>query len=352
MSKRLWVFIAFALMMQVALSQPSEYSLFRSAASWLNPALTGTGLETWKLSGLMQSRSVNDTLSHSNQLWAVEYRFDFSRVKKSYGLVIERRHPMSLSLGFFSERRTSDYHWYPYHRLGLALNAQVFSESGLHLLALSVRPVYYTAAAYIPVSSISLSPFTDSILPGHPPERFFTADAGVVLGFYKMDCWADDQAYRWELGMSVHNVTLEQQTQRPDVHPGREYLFHAGSLIELNKAWGCVAKGMYMHYGESFYQGGINLIYRRHMSLSDRWRVGMAYRSSRHLTLSGGFRIYGTSRHTLSADLELSHDFPLKEKNTLWPWHRQAWEISLIIKPIKKCWGLDNCSGDYQFETY
>lgn len=331
--------------------QPSEYSLFRQAAAWLNPALTGTGLETWKFSGLMQWKTVNDTLNHRNQLVSAEYRFDFLKATKKYGLVIERRYPLALSLGLFSERRFSNHRWYSFHRMGLALNAMLFSEAGHHLLALSLRPVFYEAAAFTPVAAVRVSPFADSLMPGHAPERLFTADAGILLGLGKMDCWADDQTYRWELGLSVLNMTMARQASRPDVHPGREYHIHMGSLIELSRAWGWVVRGMYLNYGENFAQGGMVLLYRRHFSMADRFRVGMAYRSSHHLSLSGGFRIFGTARQTLSADLELSYDLPLQDQHELWPWHHNSWEISLTIKLLKKCWGLDNCSGNYQLES-
>ncbi len=351
MLKRLWALAGWVFLSMIVSAQPSEYSLFRQAAAWLNPALTGTGLEVWKFSGLNQWKTVNDTLSHRNLLVSAEYRLDFSKTSKNYGLVVERRHPLALSLGLLGERRFSSHIWYPFQRTGLAINAMLFSEASLHLLALSLRPVFYEAAAYTPVATVKVSPFADSLMPGHSRERLFTADAGLLLGLGKMDCWADDQAYRFEVGMSVLNITMAQQAHRPDVHPGREYHLHAGSLIELSREWGCVVRGMFMNDGESFAQGGFTLLYRRHWSVADRLRAGIAYRDSGHLSLSGGFRMYGTSRQTFSADIELSHDFPLKGRQKLWPWHIKSWEISLIIKPLKKCWGMDNCTGSYQFET-
>lgn len=333
-------------------AQVADYTLFRQASAWLNPALSGTGPEKWRLAGLMQWRSVNDTLSHRNQLISVEYRFDFSKEHRDYGLVLNRRYPMALSLGLFSEQRFSSHYWYPYHRMGLSVNAMIFSEAGAHVLAFSLRPVFYEAAAYTPISQTVLTPFADSTMPGHARERFFTTDAGVVLGWDKMDCWSDDQAYRWEAGLCVSNFTMKQQPRWPDVHPRREYHAHAGVLWEWGQKWGWVIRGLYSNNGESFYHPTLTLLYRRHFSLADRFRFSAGYRSSGHLSLSGGFRVYGSGRQTLSADLEIAHDLPLKDQDLLWPWHRRAWEVSLIIKPIRKCWGMDNCSGTYQYESY
>ncbi|MGC8864505.1 MAG: hypothetical protein ACP5O2_02175 [Bacteroidales bacterium] len=333
-------------------AQVSDYTLFRQASAWLNPALTGTGPEKWKLTALLQRRTVNDTLSHQNQLFAADYRFDFFRQRRDYGLVLNRRYPVALSVGIFSERRSSTHYGYPYHRMGLAISGMVFSEAETHVLAFSLRPVFHESAPYTPITQTTLSPFTDSIMPGHAHERLFTADAGIILGWGKMDCWTDDQAYRWELGFSVLNLTMKQQTRRPDVHPGREYHAHVGVLWEWGQKWGWVLRGLYINNGEKFYHPTLTLLYRRHFSMVDRLRFTLGYRSSGHLSVSGGFRVFGSGRQTLSADLELAHDFPLKNQNIIWPWHKSAWEISLIIKPIRKCWGLDNCSGTYQYESY
>lgn len=48
----------------------------------------------------MQWRMANDSLYPRNQLFYVEYRFDFSKSRQICGLVLECRDPLGLFLGF------------------------------------------------------------------------------------------------------------------------------------------------------------------------------------------------------------------------------------------------------------
>lgn len=117
------------------------------------------------------------------------------------------------------------------------------------------------------MASAWFSPFSEALLPRQTRNRLFWLDAGILSGVGKMDCWADNQAYRFEVGLTIHNMMLEQQAARVDVDPRRVYHGHAGCLLEWDRAWGTIVRGMYLNNGRSFYQFELTGLYRRHFTV-------------------------------------------------------------------------------------
>lgn len=342
-------FVLFCSMNDI-IAQPADYTQWWNARLSANPAYTGQGIEKHRGQFLYQTRSYNDTLSMQTIYASFEYRVDFLNTKKGYGLVLTREHPFSLGFGLMAERRFSNHSWYPYLMAGGSISA-IYGFSKNSTITLGLQPAYYEAAGYYPYPEFLTLSLSDTVvLPGHAPFRKFSLNAGVHLGIGKMDCWADDLLHRFEAGIAVYNAFMDYRTLMPDVHPGRQIHAHAGGLLPAGQKLGLVPRVFYLYEGQSLYNIGLTVIHRRHFGMADRLRLVALYRSTGHLAVGGGVRVYGRPGRTFSADIEVSRDFLLKSTQT--GWHRTAWEIALVLKPLKKCWSLDDCSGTYQYETF
>jgi hypothetical protein len=344
------IFFGFLFLQYCADAQPANYTQWWNARLSVNPAFTGQGIETHRGQFLYQTRTYSDTLTMQTAYASVEYRFDFLNTNKGYGLVLNREHPISLGFGLMAERRFSAHAWYPYLIAGASMSAMYgFSESST--LSIGLQPVYYEAAGYYPYPAYLAETLSDTIvLPGHAAFRRFSLNAGIHIGTGKMDCWADDLLHRFEAGIAVLNAFLDYRTLMPDVHPGRQIQAHAGGLLPAGRKVGIVPRILYIYEGQSLYNAGLTILHRRHFGMADRLRLVVLYRNTGHLAIGGGIRIYGRQGRTFSADIEVSRDFLLHNNNS--GWHHTAWEIGLVLKPLKKCWSLDDCSGAYQYETF
>jgi len=330
--------------------QPAAYTQWWNTPQQENPAFTAMGIEKYRGQGLYQSRSYGDSLILNTLYLSAFYRFDFENAKKDYGFVVPRSNPLSIGISIFSERRFTDTTQYPYAIIGASFDFLV-GFGNANTLAIGIQPYWFNSEGYYPVSEIYFQG-NDTLLPGHSPHKNFGVNAGILLGIKKMDCWTDDQLHRFEIGIAFYRMSMPYRTSMRDIYPGKEIHAHAGYLLPLSQKLGMVLRTSWLYEGQHLYNGGLSLIYRRHFTIADRFRMGLYYNHTHHLALTAGFRIYTPKTTTLSLDLEMSRDFALKNEINMKPWHKKAWEIALIIKPIKKCWSLDNCSRAYQYEEF
>ena len=333
------------------LAQPVFYSQYYRAQMMLNPALTGMSPEKWRITGLLQQKAFDTTLTHSTKMIFAEYRFQLNNKYKGYGLVVEDNTPLSFGIGLGSEWRNSPYAWHQFVSAygSLALHYRPGKQT---VISIGVQPGVFEGAGYYPVTSALYNTSPDSmVLPGRPYRLHFDYNAGILFGAGLMDCWKEDQLYRLMIGAGIYHMKREYRLPAGDQLPGKEIHAHASYLIEVNNRIGIIPRVLYMYEGESNYQAGAAFLYRRHWGNFDRLRVGLAYKSGQYLAASGGFRIYGGNDKTLSADIEVSYDFALKDQTNTGLYHR-AFEISLIISPLKKCWSQSECSGTYQLESF
>jgi len=331
-------------------SQPAAYTQWWNAPQQENPALTAFGIEKYRLDGVYQTRSYENAPNLNTLYLSASYRFNFENTNKEYGLVVPRSNPLSIGIGIFSERRFADTTQYPYAIIGASFDI-LAGFGGTNTLAVGLQPYWFESEGYYPVSKIYFQS-NDTLLPGHSPHKKFGVNVGILLGINKMDCWTDDQVHRFEIGMAIYRLSMPYRTLIPDIHPGKEIHSHAGYLLHLSQKLGMVFRTSWIYEGQHLYNGGFSLIYRRHFAFADRFRMGIYYSNTYHLSLTAGFRIYTPKTSTLSLDLEMSRDFALKNQQNMIPWHQNAWEIAFIVKPIKKCWSLDNCSRAYQYEGF
>ncbi len=331
-------------------AQSVFYSQYYRAQMMLNPALTGSTPEKWRFTGLWQSKTFDTTLSHSTKLLFAEYTFSFRNKYRGYGLVTEDKTPITFGFGLGSEWRDSPLSWHKFVSAygSLAIHVRPSTES---MISVGVQPGVFEGAGYYPIQQSNYSPFDTLILPGRQYRLHFDYNAGIVVGFGKMDCWIEDQQYKFMLGASAYHLNRAYRMPLDDHLPGKELHAHISYLWDVNNKIGLIPRIMYLYEGQHLAQGGVVALYRRHFGNFDRLRMGLAYKSDNQLSASAGVRFYGSKDKTLSADLEISYDYLIGAQTTP-RIYKNAFEISLIISPLTKCWSQSECSGTYQLESY
>lgn len=326
------------------------YSQYYRAQMMLNPAFTGSSPEKWRVMGLLQSKTFDTTLTHSTKLIAAEYTLSFQNKYKGYGLVVEDKTPITLGLGLVSEWRNSPLSW---HQFVSAYGSMAihYRPSNQSVISLGFQPGIFEGSGYYPIQNSAYTPFDTLLLPGRRYRLHFDYNAGIVLGIGKMDCWIEDQPYRFMIGASAYHLNRDYRMPLDDHLPGKELHGHISYLWEVTNKIGLVPRIMYLYEGQHKAQGGMLALYRRHFGNFDRLRFGLAYKSDNQLSASAGIRFYGSKDKTLSADIEISYDY-LVGAQTYPTIYKNALEISIIISPLTKCWSQSECSGTYQLESY
>lgn len=334
------------------LSQNVFYSQYRRAGQALNPALTGLTPGSWETGALWQQRGYGTDTTQNTYLLQGSYRFDFRGLSdKGYGLKVAYEDKYSIAVGAMGEMRRATL---PYEQFTSAYGSfAVQMKTGYKdLIAVGIQVGAFMQPAFYPVTSASPVLTGDTIhFPGSPSATKLDINAGILLGFGKMECWNDDQLYRLQIGLAgSHLLEPWLRDSLPRV-AGREIRLHGSYLWEVNRALGIIPFGLVQYADSVMVQAGATAIYRKHYSYIDRIRGGLYYLSGGYLSPSAGLRFYWGERATYGLDVEISYDIALRDQS-LTGWHHRGFEISLKFGLINRCWSGDPCSGAYQYETY
>ncbi|PKP24632.1 MAG: hypothetical protein CVU06_04775 [Bacteroidetes bacterium HGW-Bacteroidetes-22] len=344
--------VSFLLMNQLLTAQSVLYSQYRRVDMALNPALTGMTPGAWQAEALWQNRSFGSDTTQNTYLLQGSYRFDFRGVSdKGYGLRIAYEDKYSIAIGVLAElRRATNYREQFTSAYGSVAMQMKTGRNGI--LSIGAQPGFFMQPSYYPVTTTSAELYNDTIyMPGTPKATKFDVNAGILYGQGKMECWNDDQLYKFQIGLAAGHLTEPWMRDSLPRVPGREIRAHASYLWEINRTWGAIPSLLFQYADEKHLQAGVSMIYRKHFSYLDRIRGALFYQTTGHLTPALGMRFYWGNRATYGLDMEISYDISLHDQQP-YGWHSRGFEISLKFGPISRCWSADPCSGAYQHESY
>lgn len=337
---------------QLSIAQSVLYSQYRRVDMSLNAALTGMTPGIWQAQALWQNRGFGPDTSQNTYLLQGSYRFDFRGLSdKGYGLRIAYEDKYSIAIGAMAEmRRATDFRKQftsAYGSIALQLKT---GRNGI--LSIGIQPGFFMQPSYYPVTATTVQLYNDTVyLPGTPKATKFDVNAGVLYGYGRMDCWNDDQLYKFQIGLGIGHLTESWVRDSLPGIPGREIRFHSSYLWEINRTWGAIPSVIFQYADEKHLQAGISMIYRKHFDYVDRIRAALFCQTTGHLTPAFGMRFYWGNHTTYGVDMEISYDISIRDQQP-YAWHNHGLEISVKFGPISRCWSSDPCSGAYQYESY
>lgn len=344
--------IIFLMMNQLLIAQSVLYSQYRRVDMSLNAALTGMTPGTWQAQALWQNRGFGPDTSQNTYLLQGSYRFDFRGLSdKGYGLRIAYEDKYSIAVGAMAEiRRADDYREQftsAYGSIALQLKT---GRNGI--ISIGAQPGFFLQPSYYPVTSANVLLYNDTVyMPGTPKATKFDINAGILYGFGRMECWNDDQMYRFQIGLAGSHLAEPWMRDSLPRVPGREIRVHTSYLWEITRTWGAIPSFLFQYADEKHLQAGVSIIYRKHFSNIDRIRAALFCQTTGHLTPAFGMRFYWGDHTTYGVDMEISYDISLRDQQPN-GWHNRGLEISVKFGPISRCWSADPCSGAYQYESY
>lgn len=319
LKKYLGLILAFAGFPALVSAQYTQ-GIFWNSDLRLNPALTGLMQSKWRVSEHYRNQSTDINRLRWNTLSA-DFRKEFTKTAGDYGLKMEESTGRSLGIGFYddrvnygndSSRYISDYFSLAYHR--------VLKKGGI--ISLGVQPGYMRTEL----------------------EKYFDLNAGIAYGQGSYDCWREDQYTKVQFGISGYHLTRDFSDSA--LIPGREINIHYGQLIKGKKNFNFIVNAEYSYRGiHEFIVGTYVLFFPVvHYRYFDRGRLGIHYRTTNHLLLSAGARLYGRGGKSITVDGIIGYEMPMKFLDFESPYN-SAWEIGIVISPFKKCWSLSPCGN-------
>jgi hypothetical protein len=286
----------------------------------LNPAMTGLVENKWRLQHFRRYEMFDD-FNAQNSTFAADFNVAFSKNVSEFGLNIKEYSGVMMGVGVIDNRIQHDLETDKYrsNHISLALHTMTKNKS------------YYSLA----------------IQPGFLrmyDERMYDVNVGFMFGKNYIECWSEDQYYKFQLGVSAYNLFSDFRTNDSSYFPGKRIQAHAGYLFEEPKHFNIFANSALWYDSQTHFSIGANVLFFPivHYKYFDRGRLGLHYRTSNHLVFSAGCRLYGKGQNTLSIDAQISYDFQMKFLD-LEPSFTRGLELGIIITPLKKCWSLSRC---------
>ena len=322
--KKLYLLILILIVVVFAKAQPHHYSQFYNSELKLNPALTGLLQEKWRVKDVFQYRSLHSGVKLRTNVVFAEYRWQFDKVKHSYGLVVEEKRNFFMGIGIVDERRNSSVSSAKFASdyLSIAFHKKIGEKSSI---SLGIQPGYEYG----------------------PNGNFFDMNAGLLFGNRELFCWQEDQFFKYQIGIGMYHLFRDWGTQTGEIYfPSRQLQVHGGMLLEPIEKFSFVPSFQYIYDATNFYNIGFKTFFFPivHYNNYDRARVGLFYKNTGHLALSAGLRFYGGAKNTFSIDCAAGYDFNMgflgvdtKYKN--------GFELMLLITPLYKCWSIDRCGN-------
>lgn len=288
----------------------------------INPAFTGMMNAKWRIRENYRRETFNDGYVLKWNTLSADIRKDITKEVGGYGLKMQESSGNTFGFGILDDRRRSD-----------SAEAEYIAD--------------YFAISYHKVLKKSGNSIGFGIQPGYmrnASERKFDLNAGILWGKGKINCWQEDQYFQNQIGFAGYNLLSDWNDS--SALPSREVHAHAGFLIKKIEQFNFVINGFYRYNGSNDFSIGTYALFFPivHYAYWDRARLGLHYRSSNHLTLSAGLRLYGRGKKSITLDGTISYDLPLKflEFNST---YKSAWEIGLVLIPFEKCWSLGKCGN-------
>jgi len=285
-----------------------------------NPALVGLIENKWKLQHFRSYENRSD-FKAQNQTWEGELKITFSKQVGEYGLSVKEYSGMMLGIGILDNRVNHGMETDKFRAdyLSLSFHKSLKSKS---TLSFGIQPGY--------------SRMYDT--------RKFDMNAGVLFGHKQIECWTEDQFFKTQIGLAAYNIFSDFKHNDTTYFPGRRIQLHGGYLIKEPKHFDIFINAQTWYDSKFNFSFGANVLFFPivHYKYYDRGRLGLHFRSSNHLVLSGGFRIYGGGQKTLSLDMTMSYDFGMKFLD-LDPGYKRGLEFGFVLTPLRKCWSLSKC---------
>lgn len=301
-------------------SQIDIHSQYYANEPMLNPALTGLTESKWRLK-LFRRYEMHDDFNSLNKTNYFDMRFTFSRQAGDYGLNIREFSGWMMGVGILVNRvhhGLEDDHLRADH-LSLSFHRKLNKNN---YISTGIQPGYIRMHE----------------------DRSFGLNAGVMYGNGQIECWTEDQYFQTQVGLSAYNILSDFRNNDTSYNPGRRIQFHGGYLIKEPKHFNIFANAAMWYDSRFSFSAGANVLFFPivHYKYYDRARLGLHYRSSNHIVLSGGLRLYGRGQKTLSIDATVSYDIGLGFLDVQ-PRYRNAVEFGIVITPLRKCWSLSKC---------
>ncbi len=310
----------FLLSAVLSLAQTDLHSQYYYNQPMQNPALTGLMENKWKLHHFRRYETATDYKSY-NQTIDAELKIVFSKEVGEYGLNIKEYSGMMMGIGILDKRVRHDHETDKFRSdyLSIAFHKIMKNKS---YISFGFQPGY--------------SRMYDS--------KKFDMNAGLSFGSKQVECWTEDQYFKTQIGISAYNLFSEFRHNDTSYFPGRMIQLHGGYLIKEPKHFNIFPNAQMWYDSEFSFSFGATVLFFPivHYKYYDRGRLGLHYRSSNHLVLSGGFRIYGRAQKTISLEMTMSYDFGMKFLD-LEPTYKRGLEFGFVLTPLKKCWSLSKC---------
>jgi hypothetical protein len=285
-----------------------------------NPALTGLMENKWKLQHFRRYEN-NADFKALNQTWEAEIKIAFSKQVGEYGLNIKEYSGMMMGIGILDNR---------------VMHEMETDKFRADYLSLSFHKILKNKSYF----SIGLQPGFSRMY----DTKKFDLNAGISFGSNQIECWTEDQYFKTQIGLAAYNIFSDFRHNDTTYFPGRRIQFHGGYLIKEPKHFNIFVNAQTWYDSEFNFSAGANVLFFPivHYKYYDRGRLGLHFRSSNHLVLSGGFRLYGRGQKTISLDMTMSYDFGMRFLD-LEPGYKRGLEFGIILTPLKKCWSLSKC---------
>ncbi len=320
MSKKILILCIFLLGFRELYSQTDFHSQYYCNELQQNPALTGLMESKWRLRYFRRYLNFESFRENKNTLF-FDMKFMINKKFGEYGFNLKDFSGWMLGVGFMDSRKTFG------------------TESG------KIASEYLTLSFHRQLKSSNYLSF--GLQPGYEKtnnQGKFNMNAGIMFGSKKISCWTEDQFFKIQAGISVYNIftsnvkndTLSAQT--------RYVQLHAGYLIKAPEHLNIYANAALWHDTVTSFSAGTNVLFFPivHYRFYDRARLGIHFRSSNHLVLSGGLRFYGARQKSISIDVTASYDAGLSFIG-LKTWYKNGFEFGIVLTPLQKCWSLSKC---------
>lgn len=305
----------------------SQYYFFKPMQ---NPANTGLFDRKWKLffSRRYQLHQ-NKVYNSHNQLISPEIKIALMRKTGEYGVFIKEYSGYMIGLGIIDYRvhHNNENDFFRSDFFSFAIHRQIKRKSEnrknqVRYFSFGLQP------GYIRMYNL----------------RSFDINAGMILSQEQIECWTEDQFFKTQIGMAGYHLLTESRRNDTSYYPGRRFHFHFGQLINSYKHLYFFVNTQATYDTQIDITVGLNVLFfpEVHYKYYDRGRLGLHYRTSNHLVISGGFRLYGKSARTISADLSGSIEIGMGFLDLI-PRYKTAIEIGIILTPLHKCWPLTKC---------
>ena len=160
----------------------------------------------------------------------------------------------------------------------------------------------------------------------------------MLFGTQRIDCEYSHQIFKYEFGASFYHTSQPFRSSLDTlIFPSANIQLHGGAFYKLNKKINIEPMFHYVYNSTHYINAGLFLISRSKNPTYDGLRFGMFYRTTNHLIIAAGIRVFGKSEQTLAADITLSYDLNLNG------YYKNGLEVSLAIYPLRKCWKDQKC---------